>query len=357
MREGTKRSTPRLKTRRPSIGLYLRRLYLAASELHPGVLLGLLACHMTLSWTLLAWAGEADLLPPAAFLYWYGTTASTVGYGDLSPKGATGRLIVAFVVMPGAIALFTTAIARGFSGLSDRWRRRRMGLGDYRRMTGHIVLVGYDAERTPRMIEEIIADSRGTDGQGGGGQAQEIVLLATQSLVATASTYRFVHAAQLTAPADLIRAGVADAGRVVVYGPSDSDTLAATLAVTALNCSGHIVCFLRDRDTAQLLSAHCPQVEVVMTPMVELVIKALSDPGSSRLIAQLASHTDDGGTLYATTAAVAESFDAAAARLRKAGAVLVASCRAGGDCPIFDPDASLVAGDRLFYIARTRIAA
>ncbi len=346
MREGTKRSTGRPNFG-PSFGVYLRRLYLAASELHPGVLAALLACHMALSWLLLAWAGEADLLTPSAFLYWYGTTASTVGYGDLSSKSGAGRLIVAFFVMPGAIALFTTAIARGFAGLSDRWRRRRMGLGDYRRMSGHIVLVGYDAERTPRMIDEIVAD----------GQGQEIVLLATQPLVATGTTYRFVHAAQLTAPADLTRAGVPDAGRVVVYGPSDSDTLAATLAVTALNRDGHIVCFLRDRDTARLLAAHCPQVEVVMTPMVELVIKALSDPGSSRLIAQLASHTDDGGTLYATTAAVPESFDAAAVRLRRAGAVLVASCGAGVDCPIFDPDATIAVGDRLFYIARTRIAA
>jgi voltage-gated potassium channel len=342
MAEGIKRSTPK-----PVWGAFWRRLYLAASELHPGILASLLTLHMALSWCLLAWAGEADLLPPSAFLYWYGTTASTVGYGDLSPKSAAGRLIVAFIVMPGAIALFTVAIARGFAGLSDRWRRRRMGLGDYSRMSGHIVLVGHDADRTPRMIAEIVAD----------GSGQEIVLLATEPLDGDATTHRFVHAAQLTAPADLARAGVGDAGRVVVYARSDAETLAATLAVTAINRGGHVVCFLRDSDTARLLSAHCPQVEVVMTPTVELVIKALSDPGSSRLIAQLASHTDDGGTLYATVAPVAESFDAAAARLRRSGAVLIAHCRADGNCPVFDPDVSVNAGDRLFYVARTRVSA
>jgi len=342
MQEGMKRSTATMV-----LGQFWRRLYLAASELHPGVLAALLLCHMALSWLLLAWAGEADLLAPSAFLYWYGTTASTVGYGDLSPKSAAGRLIVAFFVMPGAIALFTTAIARAFAGLSDRWRRRRLGLGNYRRMAGHIVLVGYDADRTPRMIGEIVADAPG----------QDIVLLATEPLVADAATHRFVHATQLTAPGDLARAGIADAARIVVYAPSDAETLAATLAVTAMNRGGHIVCFLRDRDTARLLAAHCPEVEVVMTPTVELVIKALSDPGSSRLIAQLASHTDDGGTLYATVAPVAESFDAAAARLRRSGAVLVASCGAEGNCPVFDPDVAVQAGDRLFYVARTRIAA
>ena len=248
--------------------------------------------------------------------------------------------------MPGAIALFTTAIARTFAGLSDRWRARRIGLGRYSAMTGHTVLVGYDPDRTPRMIAEIVADARG----------QDIVLVATEPLAADDATHRFVRAGQLTAPGDLARAGVATAARVVVYAPTDAETLAATLAVTALNDHGHVVCFLRDRDTQQLLAAHCPRVEVVMTPTVELVVKALSDPGSSRLIAQLASHTDEGATLYAITARASESFDDAAARLRGAGAVLVATCTGEG-APVFDPDAAVAAGDRLFYVARTRVTA
>lgn len=330
-----------------SLGSYLRRLYLAASELHRGVLLALLVLHMTISWELLAFAGEGDLLRPSAYLYWYATTASTVGYGDLSPKSDGGRIVTALFVMPGAIALFTVSIARAFAGVSARWRRRRMGLGDYSAMRGHIVLVGYDPDRTPRMIAEIVAD----------GQGHELVLVATQELTGDATTHRFVRVASLTAPADLRRAGVATAERVIVYGPSDPDTLAATLAVTALNETGHVVCFLRDPDTAGLLTAHCPQVEVVLTPTVELVVKALSDPGSSRLIAQLASHTDDGGTLYATTARTGGSFDDAARDLRARGGILVATCGAGQHSPVFDPDGRIAVGDRLFYIARTRIAA
>ncbi len=330
-----------------SLGAYLRRLYLAASELHRGVLFALLVLHMTISWELLSFAGEADLLGLPAFLYWYATTASTVGYGDLSPKSDAGRLVVALFVMPGAIALFTVSIARAFAGVSARWRRRRMGLGDYRAMRGHIVLVGYDPDRTPRMIAEIVAD----------GQGHELVLVATQELAGDAATHRFVRVPSLTAPGELARAGIATAERVIVYGPSDPDTLAATLAVTALNERGHVVCFLRDPDTAHLLTAHCPQVEVVLTPTVELVVKALSDPGSSRLIAQLASHTDDGGTLYATTARVAGSFDDAADALRRRGGILVATCGAGAHSPVFDPEGQVAVGDRLFYIARTRIAA
>lgn len=325
---------------------FLRRLYLAASELHPGVLLALLLGHMTVSHLLLDWAGEADLHPPVSFIYWYATTASTVGYGDLSPKSDVGRLIAAFFVMPGAIALFTTAIARTFAGLSIRWRRRRTGAGDYSEVADHVVLVGYDTDRTPRMIAELVADQPNRD----------IVLVATQELDIDDPTHRYVRAAGLTAPADLRRAGVAEAARVIVYAASDPETLAATLAVTALNEHGHVVCFLRDADTARLLRAHCQTVEVVMTPTVELVVKALSDPGSSRLIAQLASHTDEGATLYAMPATAEGAFEEVAARLRAAGAVLVATCAADESTPRFDLQARIRAGDRLFYVARERLA-
>lgn len=332
--------------RQSSFDLFLRRLYLAASELRPGVLVLLLAAHMAASYALLAAAGEAELMPAPAFVYWYATTASTVGYGDLSPKSDGGRLTVALFVMPGAIALFTVAIARAFAGISDRWRRRRMGLADFSRMAGHIVLVGYDADRTPRMIDEILADGAG----------QDIVLLATDALDNVASTHRFVRATALTNAADLARAGVAAASKVVVQAPRDAETMGATLAVTAINEAAHVVCFLRDRDTARLIEAHCPSVEVVLTPAVELLAKALSDPGSSRMIAQLASHRDEGATLYAMVASAAESFAQASDRLRGRDAVLVAVARTG-EHPRFDPQAAIAPGDRLFYIARERVAA
>jgi voltage-gated potassium channel len=330
-----------------SLNALLRRLYLAASELHWGVMLALLLGHMTLSYLALQVAGEPDLRSPIAFIYWYLTTASTIGYGDLSPKSDAGRMVAAFLVMPGAVALFTAALARAFAGLASMWRRRRAGLGDYSEVSGLVVLVGYDRDRTPRMIAEITAD-RG---------AQEIVLVATDEMEVDDPTYRFVRAASLTAPADLKRAGVERAARVVVYAGSDAETLAATLAVTALNRGGHVVCFLRDPDTARLLNAHCPSVEVVLTPTVELVVKALSDPGSSRLIAQLASHTDEGATLYATIAPSAGRFDDLAQDLRARGAVLIATCAAGDNCPRFNLEAPIAAGDRLFYVAKQRVAA
>jgi voltage-gated potassium channel len=213
-------------------------------------------------------------------------------------------------------------------------------------VSDHVVLVGYDAERTPRMIAELVADD----------PTRDVVLVASQELDVDSPTHRYVRAASLTAPADLRRAGIAEASRVIVYAGSDAETLATTLAVTALNDRGHVVCFLQDGDTARLLRAHCPTVEIVMTPTVELMVKALSDPGSTRLLAQLTSHTDEGATLYVIAADAEGSFDEVGARLRGAGAVLIASCPADETTPRFDMAARIRAGDRLFYVARERLA-
>lgn len=334
-----------------SLTALLRRFYLAASDLHWSVLLAVLVLHMTASWWALRWAGEADLTRAVPFVYWYATTASTVGYGDLSPKGDAGRMVAAFFVMPGAIALFTATIARSFAGLAALWQRRRSGMGDYTDLADAVVLIGYDAQRTPRMIDEIVADARSE------GRARQIVLVATSEIDGDDPRYRFVRASALTAPADLLRAGVAKAARVIVFASSDAETLAAALAVTALNNCGHIVCFFDSPDTARLLAVHCPRVEIVLTPSVELVVKALNDPGSSRLLMQLASHTDAGATLYATAARATASFGATADGMRARGGILIASCPAGEDAPRFDLGGEIAAGDRLFYVARARIPA
>ena len=55
------------------------------------VLLAVLLLHMLASWCLLALAGEDKLSDWHAFLYFYVTTATTIGYGDLSPGSTAGR--------------------------------------------------------------------------------------------------------------------------------------------------------------------------------------------------------------------------------------------------------------------------
>ena len=53
-----------------------------------------------LAWLMLSAAGEEALTSHADFFYWMAVTASTVGYGDLSPVTPAGKIIVSLYVIP-----------------------------------------------------------------------------------------------------------------------------------------------------------------------------------------------------------------------------------------------------------------
>lgn len=325
------------------------RLHLAAAELHWWVLAFAVALHATASWALLAIAGEDKLAEPASFIYWYATTAYTVGYGDLSPQTIGGRLVTAAFVFPGAIASFTTIVAKVLGTLGAFWRKRRAGYGDFRRMTETIVLIGFDPDRTPRMISELHADARGG----------RIVLLTRKELSEPDARVLYVKARSLADPEDLARATVPGASRIAICAETDADTLAAALAVTALNTKAHVVCFFEEEHSARLLRAHCPRVECVSAPGAEIVVQAVQNPGASRVLGNLVSHLDRGVTLYSMewTRPEPTTFRQAAQRFLDADATLLAWQPPGEEEPSFDlrSDRTIAAGARLFYVANARI--
>src|SRR3546814_17647719 len=122
-------------------------------------------------------------------------------------------------------------------------------------MNNAIVLVGYDPDRTPRMIDELMADAA---------PSQELVLLSRDELTHSDERIRYVRARSLTATADLERAGIVGAGRIILFASNDNETLAAALALTAVNRGGHIVCFLDEGENARLLPVTCPAVAGVL---------------------------------------------------------------------------------------------
>lgn len=337
-----------------SLKIWALRLYHAISDLRWWVLAACLLLHMMCVWLLMYFVGEEpeiERLP--TFIYWYATTASTIGYGDFSPKTDAGRLINAFFVYPGAIAIFTAIITKAISTGAERVRRVRIGMGDFSKIRHAIVLVGYDPDRTPRMIDELCADAE---------PEQQIVLLTRKEFENSDTRVRYVRARSLTAQADLERAGVPEADRVIVFAGSDNDTLAAGLAIADMNRSGHIVCYFEDEGTARLLASHCENVETVLAPAVELVVRAVKDPGSSQLLSDLVSHTDAGMTLFSMRWAGSEAigFGALAERMRGQGAVLVSwrSEEGQGRHGLFRfADGEIAHGDRLFYIAGQRLRA
>ena len=334
-----------------------RRLLVATAEARWWVIALAALVHVAVTWIGLSALSETALTGDA-FGYYYLTTVTTVGYGDLSPESPAGRWFAGLWLMVGGIALFTAVLGKAISGVTNLWRRRVEGYGDYAQMTGHTVIIGHEPGRTARLVAELRAD----DGAAGGTDEAEIVLVATaESLESGApkDEARLVRTRRLADVASLRRAGIEGADRVVVYAGDDDVTLAACLAVSSVGGHAHTVAYFDDAQTAALARHHCPDLETVSSSAEDLVVRATRDPGASAVLSALVSATDEAGSIYSaggdafgapvTVAALQE-------RLRADRATLLAVA-ADGEPPALCLEAGREVGreDRVFYVARRRV--
>ena len=62
-----------------------------------------------------------------------------------------------------------------------------------------------------------------------------------------------------------VRAGTAGAAAIIALSHDDNDTLAASLAAAAHNTVGHLVAYFQQQAFADLLTAHCPRAEAMVS--------------------------------------------------------------------------------------------
>jgi len=85
---------------------YIRKLvYRHLKQTSGQAVLLLLAIYIASSWLLLSWSQEEALLG-SNFFYWLMVTASTVGYGDLSPSTSNGKIVTSLFIIPVGLSLF-----------------------------------------------------------------------------------------------------------------------------------------------------------------------------------------------------------------------------------------------------------
>ena len=331
-----------------------KTLYAHLARMTWDALLMLAALHVLIAYAALRVFETGEITEPIAFWYYYVTTATTIGYGDIAPKTPGGRLFTTFWIMPGGIMLFTVSIAKFLQFLADRWRKRMRGEADYSDLENHIVILGWQGLRTRRMIEEIIADT--------GAARREIVLCTTKDIEnPMPDTIKFVRDKALSEAGLHRRAGSAGAAVIIVLGHDDNDTLAASLAAASLNKTAHIVAHFEQQSFADLLSAHCPRAEVMVSLSIEVMVRAALDPGSSRVHRDLLSVV--GGQNHFSLRLPADAPTARYGLLlmmlkEKHNATLIAiagDIYGQGLLPNASMDAPVAPGTVLYYIAARRI--
>ena len=336
----------------PLFDAVVRRIYVAIATVSWSALCAVVVIHGLVSYILLAICGEADLTGSFVnFIYFYVVTATTVGYGDMSPATPAGRMAGILLIIPGAIAIFTAILGKAISDVGSIWRRRMNGFGDYSERDGHTVILGWQGIRTRRLIELLLADR--SDG--------ERIILVDKALDQNPmpDVIDYVRSDALSTPSGLQRAGLAAAARVIIRGGDDDETIAATLAASSAKSSAHIVAHFEDERAVELISRQCPDVEAIGSLSAELLVRASRDPGASRVADRLLSAESE-DTAYSMIvpggAAPISYLDAMVGLKRHYGLTLVGL--SGPDdrnvdlnCPTDQP---IRAGDQLFYIADAR---
>ncbi len=306
--------------------------------------------YALLSWVMLTLAGETALTTPFVdFIYYLFVTASTVGYGDMSPTTVAGKWVVALFVIPIGLGIFAIAVGRLAGVAINYWRRGLLGKRSVD-VSGHILILGWNEHRTLHLIDMLLHEEK--DGR-------PIVLCVRPEMEnPLPKEIEFVRTASFTDEASMARAGVKDADCIIIDNPEDDITFSAALFCASKNPDVHILAYFQDEVLSNLLKSHCPNAECVPSVSVEMMAKAAVDPGSSELHHELLN-TRKGMTQYAveypanahhTTVnalflRMKTDYDATLIGLRRDNEVMLN--------PALDAD--IKPNDLLFYIADERI--
>ncbi|MDQ3288350.1 MAG: potassium channel family protein [Pseudomonadota bacterium] len=314
----------------------------------------LLVAHMLSTWVLLTLAGERELVGLNTFPYYFMTTATTIGYGDLSPSTVAGRYVVAFWMMPMAVALFGTVLAKTSASLTAYWRRHQVGQMTYSELAGHTVVVGWRPVETGRLIQLLLSDSA-TDDEG--------IILVAHGLAENPHPdhVRFVATASYAECEGYERACVATAGRIIINCGDDDQAIAAVFAVMALDPVAHVVVRFDSPAPARLVSTHYPQVECTRPMIAEIIARAAQDPGSAAVTSELLS-VESGPTQFSLQlpgSTSSAAYSSLVELFKARSATLLGYRRADSTRPLINPgaDATVEPGSILYYLATTRIDA
>ena len=304
------------------------------------------------SWLLMALVEPEsnEITGPADYWWYFVVTAATVGYGDLSPESAGGRVVGVYVIVGGIVTLtlLFTELAGHIQSVKGRRMKGVVGLD----LEDHVVLLGYTAGRTERIVTELTSEGR-----------LDVVLCAWEDVaenpVPEQLAVQFVRG-DLTDADVMTRACVGRARTAVIDGRDDNETLAIAVAVDHVKPDIHMVAALRDLTRREHLSYVNPGVQCVQWHMPFLLTDEAIDPGITQVYTSLMSSGGQGSTYSITPPPgfAPGTFGDCQTRFGRAfGATLLAIGTPDGVVVSPPWDSPVAAGTTLYYVAGERIDA
>lgn len=300
--------------------------------------------YFLVSYSLLYLSDEHSLTG-ADFLYWVIVTASTVGYGDLSPSTQLGKMATVLWIIPVGLSVFAFIIGKVGYLVVDILNRRKKGLL-MSGLSSHCIIVGWNGTRTERLIELIKASDK---------QNAHKILLCSNTIKENPlpNLVEFVAVDSYTHAPTMNNARVSDASKIIFDLEDDSLTLTSALYCNSKNPDCHKTAYVEDSELILLMQHHCPNVEVIPPVSVEMMAISSIYPGASAVQKQLLDSTT-GTSQYSIIWRNQESvsFDSLLNRFKESHNAIVIGASINGEL-ILNPasDQPICSGDELIYIA------
>lgn len=205
-----------------SIWIFLRRWLLRRfTQLSGRTVAVFVFSYLLSSWLFLSLAGEQALTSSFTdFVYYLMVTASTVGYGDMSPTTPAGKWIVALWVIPGGLSLFAMGIGQIASLFLDVWQHQLKGRRSLT-VQNHYLVLGWNDQRTLHLINLLQHGEHGN---------RSIVLAVRPEMDnPLPGEIEFVRVPSFTDKAGMDKTNVAQASTIIIDNPEDDITLSAIL--------------------------------------------------------------------------------------------------------------------------------
>ncbi|MFT5179448.1 MAG: voltage-gated potassium channel, partial [Alteromonas macleodii] len=209
-------------------------------------IVGATAFYAVTSYWLLYAADEHDLITNADFIYWLAVTASTVGYGDLSPGTPAGKLVVALYVIPLGLSIFAMVIGRIAAWVSLTWKKGLLGMNSLM-LDEHILVIGWNEQRTMLLLDLILQERDAMP------ERPDIVLCVKADITnPMPGVIEFVKVDSFNKDEDMDRACVSTARTILIDNPQDDVTMTTALYCTKRNPDAHQVAYFDDDSLVSL---------------------------------------------------------------------------------------------------------
>ncbi|HEY2508776.1 MAG TPA: potassium channel family protein [Streptosporangiaceae bacterium] len=240
-------------------------------------------------------------------LYWAVTTATTVGYGDVTPQNGAGRVVAALVMLT-TIPLLASVFALATGSAAAAGVRRILAMHAHFPEGRYRLVIGMN-EVVPAILADLSA------------AGVAVVLVAD---VDSATLPERVHLVRgdPTAEAAIAAARPADAEQALITGQSDGDVLVSSVLVRKLAPGLHATALVSSPTIREALTdLGIDQTISARGLIASTLAKSLEAPHAPDMLAQLVeSNTHRLGEVPVGAAAIGKSLSAV--RDERAGLVL-----------------------------------